>query len=227
MTRFSFSSLRVRLMLLVLLAVIPALVLILYTASEDRRREKTKVEENALQLARLASANQERLIEEGHHLLIGLAQIPAVRSLNSAACSRLFAGMLKQYPRYANLGAVDPNGNIFCSAVPLNRPLNIGDRPGIKRTIQTRDFTVGTYQIGLIVRKPILSLNYPALDKSGRLQAVVYATLDLTWLNQFAEAAKLPPGSTLTVIDPNGMILIHHPDPEKWVGKSMPKAPPL
>jgi PAS domain S-box-containing protein len=225
MIRFSFSSLRVRLMLLVLLAVIPALVLVLYTASEDRRREKANVQQNTLQLTRLASGNQERLIEEGRHLLIGLAQIPAVRSCNSDACNRLFAAMLKQFPRYANLGAVDPNGNIFCSAVPLSRPINIGDRPGIKRTIQTRDFTVGTYQIGLIVRKPILSLNYPALDASGHLQAVVYATLDLTWFNQFAADANIPPGSTLTVIDSNGIILVHHPNPEKWVGKPMSEAP--
>jgi HAMP domain-containing protein len=212
-------------MLLVLLAVIPALVLILYTASEDRQREKTKVQQNAIQLARLVSGHQERLIEEGRHLLIGLARLPELRSLNPNACCKLFADLLKQYPRYANLGAVDPDGNIFCSAVPMNRPINIGNLPGIKRTIQTRDFTVGVYQIGLIVRKPVLSLNYPVLDSSGRLQAVVYAMLDLTWFNQFADDAKLPPDSTLTLIDRNGTILVRHPNPEKWVGKSISETP--
>jgi signal transduction histidine kinase len=225
MTSFSFSSLRVRLMLLVLLAVIPILGLMVYTASEDRQREKTKVEGNALQLARLASGNQERLIEEGRHLLIGLARLPEVRSRNADACSKLFADLLKQFPRYANLGAADPNGNVFCSAVPLRRPMSLRDFLGVEQAIQTREFTVGTYHIGAIVGKAILPLTYPALDKSGRIEVLMFATLDLAWLSQFADDAKLPLGSTLTMIDRNGMILIRHPDPEKWVGKSMLESP--
>lgn len=225
MAKFSFASLRVRLLLLVLLAVAPLLALVLYSASEYRQREKTKVLENALQLARLASSQQERFIEEGRHLLVGLAQLPELRRRNAVACSKLFADLLKRFPRYANLGATDPNGDIFCSAVPLQRPLNINDRPGIKSAIQSRAFTVGTYQIGLIVGKPVLSLNYPVFDAAGRLQVVLFAMLDLSWLNQFADDAKAPPGSTLILTDRNGMILIHHRDPEKWVGKSMKGTP--
>lgn len=221
MNRFPFSSLRVRILLLVLLAVIPALVLTLYTASEDRQREKTKVQQNALQLARLVSSHQERMIEEGRHLLIGLAQLPEVRSRNPEFCSRLFAGMLKQFPCYANIGAVEPNGNIFCSAVPLKRPINIGDGPGIKHAIQTHHFTVGTYNIGRITGKPILSLNYPVFDASGRVVVGIFATLDLSWLNQFSDDANLPPGSMLTLFDRNGTILVRNPNPEKWVGKSL------
>jgi len=57
MLRFSFSSLRFRLLLLVLIATTPALSLILYSAWEDRQREKAKAQENALRLAQIAVNN--------------------------------------------------------------------------------------------------------------------------------------------------------------------------
>ena len=46
-------------MLLVLIAIIPALSLILYSAWEDRQREKSKVHENALRLAQITVNNQD------------------------------------------------------------------------------------------------------------------------------------------------------------------------
>lgn len=48
MRRLSFSSLRARLLLLVLLAALPALGLILYTDLEQRRLAATQAQEDAL-----------------------------------------------------------------------------------------------------------------------------------------------------------------------------------
>jgi hypothetical protein len=52
MRRFSLSSLRARLLLLVLLAALPALALIVYTDLEQRRLTASQVQEDALRLAR-------------------------------------------------------------------------------------------------------------------------------------------------------------------------------
>jgi len=59
MLRFSFSSLRFRLLLLVLIATTPALGLILYSDWENLQRERAKVQKNALQLAQIAVNNQD------------------------------------------------------------------------------------------------------------------------------------------------------------------------
>jgi len=87
MNRLFLSSLRARLLLLVLLAIIPALGLILYTASAQRRTAAVEVEENALRLAQFAAANQGRASEGARQLLIALAQLPEVREGDSAECS--------------------------------------------------------------------------------------------------------------------------------------------
>ena len=64
MARLFFSSLRTRLLLLVLLAAIPSLGLTLYTNLEERQLRKALVQEHALRLSRIVSADHERLSNE-------------------------------------------------------------------------------------------------------------------------------------------------------------------
>jgi PAS domain S-box-containing protein len=227
MSRFSLSSLRSRLLLLVLLAIIPALGLTLYTASEDRQREANHIKEDALRLAQIVSVEEEQLIRGTRQLLVTLAELPQVRDGDSTLCSAFFAGLLKQYHRYDNLGAIELDGDVFCSALPTGGLVNAADRGYFQRALQTRDFAIGDYQIGRITGKPSINFGYPVLDEDGQVQAVVFAALDLDWLNQYEYqlTAQLPQGSTLTKIDRDGVVLVHEPDPEKWVGQPALETP--
>jgi signal transduction histidine kinase/DNA-binding response OmpR family regulator/HPt (histidine-containing phosphotransfer) domain-containing protein len=224
MIRSSFGGLRVRLIFLVLLAIIPALGLILYSGLERRRLAGQEVQENALRLSRLAASNQQRLIEDAHQLLVALARLPEVRAGDPDGSSALFARLLQGYPRYANLGAIRPDGDIFASALPLEGRVNASDRSYFRRALETRAFAIGDYQIGRITRKATINFGYPVLDDDGQVQSVVYAALDLAWLSQFAADAQLPAGSALMVIDRAGTILAHQPDSIHWVGQSLPDA---
>src|SRR4030065_2922256 len=108
MTRISLPGLRSRLLLRVLLALVPALALILVTAWEQRQLAATEAEEEALRLARLAASNQERVIEGARSLLIGLGQLPDVQAHAAHACSAQLAATHRRFPRYPNLGALTP-----------------------------------------------------------------------------------------------------------------------
>ena len=225
MARLPFSSLRGRLLLLIVLATVPALGLTLYTNLEERQRTVAQVQADALRLARVVSADHERLVEGARHLLVALARLPAVRDGDAAACTALFPDLLKQYPRYSNLGVADPGGAVFCSALPASGPITVADREYFRRASATRDFAVGEYQIGRITGRAAVNFGYPVLDDAGRPQAVVFAALDLAWLNQLAARARLPEGAALTVIDRRGTILVRYPDPAEWIGQSAPEAP--
>ncbi|MDX9833139.1 MAG: hypothetical protein RBU35_22915, partial [Anaerolineae bacterium] len=63
------SSLRVRLLLLVILASVPGLILTVYSAAEQRRSAEEEVMETALRLVRLATSNQDQLVEGARQLL--------------------------------------------------------------------------------------------------------------------------------------------------------------
>ena len=222
---FSFSSLRFRLMLLVFLSIIPSLGLILYDSIQERRSATAQAQQNTLRMAYLIASEHEQIIEGGRQLLITLTKFQEVRNLSSEACDPIFINLLKEYRGYTGFGIVKPNGDLFCSVPPSKEPINVSDRPWFQDVLRTRSFTIGGYQIGRITGKPILVLAHPVLDVQERVKAIVLSGLDLAWINQLAAKLKLPEGATLHVIDQNGTILVRHPEPEKWVGKSMPEAP--
>ncbi len=221
MRSFPLSSLRVRLVLIVLLATIPTLGLMLWNAREQRKAAAAEAEANALRLAQLASNNQERVIDVARELLSAVAQIPQVRQRDSEECTKLFANLLKQHRGYANLVAVEPNGKVFCSGQPIAGTVNFADRNWFRRAVETGEFTTSEYSIGKITRRPVVILGYPVVDASGQVEAVLSISLDLAWLNELAAKSHLYSGTTITAIDRKGTILVRFPDSEKWIGKSM------
>ncbi len=225
MTRFSFSSLRVRLLFLVLLALVPAFGLILYTAWEQRQSAAGDAKEKTLTVARDAVEQQRQLIADTRGILIALARQPVVMSGQQGACPLFLTGQLKQHATYSNLGVIDLDGNLRCSARPYEGAINLRDRIYFQKSIETRDFSVSDYQIGRVTGKATVAFGYPIFDNRGKLRGVVFAALDLEWLNRLVAQSRLSPGSALFVVDRKGTILAHSSDPEKWVGKSLPQVP--
>src|SRR3972149_5007005 len=218
--RIVLGGLRVRLILLVLLAVLPSLGLILYSDIQHRQYAKTGAQEDALRLVRIAVIEQEQLIKSTRELLIVLSQVPAVRDGDAATCQELFSYLLEQFPFYSGFSVANPNGEVICSAPPVSTPVSFADQPLFQQILQTRDFIIGDYLIGPISGKSVIALAYPILDASKNLQAIVAIGIDLSWINQLISEAELPSNSAYTVIDRNGTILARHPDPEKWVGQT-------
>lgn len=228
MSRFSPASLRFRLLLLVLFAVIPSFLLTVFTNWNERRLAVVDAREEALRLARLAAADQEQLVEGVRQLLMTLARLPEVHGDDAAQCQALLADLLRQHRRYTNLGVIKTNGEAFCSGSPLSKEDLNSDQAlmtSAQRTIETGEFVVGDYQAGRATRgEAVVAFAYPVFNAAGERQSAVYATLDLTWLNQFAGKMDLPQGSTLTVIDRKGTVLARHPERGKWVGQAAPEA---
>ena len=80
------SNLRVRLVLVVLLAIVPSLGLIYYNARSQRAEAIASARQDVERLARLMAAYNSRVIEGARQLLVTLAQLPDVRDGNSARC---------------------------------------------------------------------------------------------------------------------------------------------
>ncbi len=219
-----FSSLRSRLLLLVLVALIPAFGLFVFSASDNRQHESIAVQQNALYLARLTAGEQQQLILSTRQLLTALAHLREVQGQDHSVCSRLLGELLPQYPLYSNLGVADARGDVYCSGVPFTPPVNLADRPWFQRAVSARDFVVGEYQIGRITGKPSILFGYPLLDSKGAVLAVVYAGVDLDRLNQTALQNRLPSNAVMNLIDRNGTLLMRYPDPGDRVGKTMPES---
>lgn len=225
--RFALASLRHRLLLLILLAVLPALILLVSTAWEQRRQAAEDAQDDALRLARLASSQHERLIEGARSLLVGLAQLSDVQMHNSRACSALFAEVRRRFPLYRNIGAIRPDGHVFCAAQRLTGGRNVAELPYFRQAFDSGEFAVSGYRMDRASGKPVLTVAYPAIDRAGAVWGVVFAELDLGWVSQLATRAGLPPGSVVSVVDAHGVVLARSPDAEAWVGKTTSETPVL
>jgi diguanylate cyclase (GGDEF)-like protein/PAS domain S-box-containing protein len=220
-----FSNLQIRLTILVLLVAIPLYVLMYYWGIEERRRVLIDTKNEALGQVREISIYQKQLIFHTHQILFTLSQLSKIRDLDSGACSTILANLLKQSQGYTSFWAAKPDGEIFASAPPLNKPINVSDRSYYRVIVETGDFTIGDYEIGGVSGKPGVAVAYPVFEGKDNLKAILIAGLDLTWLNQFVDLANFPPGTVVTLIDKKGTILFRHPDPERFLGKSMSDAP--
>ena len=224
-----FSKLRVRLLALVLLAILPALGLVLYTAIDQRRSAIKEATASAQRIVRLAAAAQKQYIETSRQLLTTLAQLREVRPDRTEEAEALFRTLLPVHAIYANIGAIDPDGYVFASALPITNRVYLGDRSYFKIARDTQKFAIGEFQLGRITGKPTLNMAHPLRGQSsGQFHGVVFLALDLNWLNQLAAKAELPDGSTLTVIDRDANILVRYSIPESdrnWVGESLKSNP--
>src|SRR5437867_293426 len=220
-----FIFLRMRLLVFVLLAFVPAVGLTLFTFADQRHHATEQAKDTALQLAHTATSSYERLILQTQSVLTGLAQLPALRQPIGTDCPKILRARMDEFLYYANIGVADIDGNLICSALPTNGRVNIADRPYFWRAVASSDFAIGEYQVGRVTGKGTINFGYPMVDARGRVGQVVYAALDLAWLNDFAANANLPPGSSVTVLDRKGTILARFPDSDAWVGKSEPEAP--
>lgn len=214
-------SLRARLLLLVLFAVIPAFVLIGYTVINQRQQTVAEAEQHAMNLTQLVVKQQQQLITSTRQLLGILSKLPEVHSGTAAICGQLLAQLHAFQPYYTNFGVATPQGQVYCSALQLATPVNIADRSYFRRVIRTREFSIGDYQVGRITGVTAINFAYPILGPDKAVRAVVFAALNLSWLNQLLAGVTLPPGSTLTALDNSGTVLAHVPDSKQWVGKNL------
>lgn len=215
-------GLRARLFLLVFLSVVPALALILYTDRDQRRTAEKQARENLVRLSQVLNDENKLLIEGTRQLLTVLASLPAVREHNAGACDATMKQLAKDYRQYVGLAAVEANGRWFCGA-DLSAPhaVPIADHSWFQRTVQTREFTIGNYQVGRDGRRAVLPLAYPSVDEAGIIRAVVLAVVDLEWLKVVTAGSALPQDATVTLVDDQGLILAHYPDGEQWIGRSI------
>lgn len=206
---------------LFLVAAVILLGAVFYLGNAQRRQAEASAREKALSVLRSVSAVHQRAIEGTGQLLEVLSYVPAVRQLDAASCSGILESILQKNPYLANLGLIDTEGNLLCSAVPFQEPVNVSDRLYFQKAFSSRRLAVGEYALGRISGKPSLHLGFPVMDEKGNVKGVLYAALDLSCLAAAAAEFSLPEGAVFTVFDHNGIVLARFPDGLKWLGQKM------
>ena len=177
-------SLRLRLLLLVLLANVPLLGLMLYIAGEIRRSEVSSAETEMQGLARIAESRLGIILGASEGLLYALSEVPALARGDADACARLYENLRRRSRHITSLVVTDETGAGRCDSAGARSTLFIGDREYFARARETRRLAVGAPVISRLSGKPVVPLAFPLADAQGNFRGVLASGVDL---NLFAE----------------------------------------
>jgi signal transduction histidine kinase/ActR/RegA family two-component response regulator len=205
---------------IVALAIAPSVLMTVYTGWNERQNAIAAAQENLQRLTRLAAVNEAQSINSARQLLMDLSDVPDLLA-STKQCNALMRRALSKNPGYVNLGLIQLNGDVTCSAVPSRTPVNLADRDHFKKAVTERRFVAGGYVFGRVIQKHTINLTYPVIGEDGTVLAVVFAAMDLFNLDRFITGLDLPEGAVLITADADGDIISRRPDPGRWFGRGV------
>ena len=225
MGKLAFTGLRARVLLLVTLAMIPWLATTLYHAVEQRRSVIAAEQERILQVAHLVALDQRETIAHAHILLHALSTLPEIRQGAPDGCRQRLSSMLDGDRHYTNIGVTDAHGALLCDALNTQEALNFSDRDWFRQAVAIRQAVIGNLVIGRITGKPAVVAAQPifgenVLGENSDVIRVVWASIDIEWLQTRLEQLHLPPAMAVSIMDAKGRIVARYPASPDLLGKS-------
>ena len=191
---------------------------------EARRQARREVERGAAVVAQSVAREHERLVDAAGQLLLVLSQSSGTALTTPGACGPVLAGVVRTVAGYLDLLATRPDGEVLCAARgALRLPAGMDGRD-IRRVADSGTPALGRTGIDPVARRPTVALARPIIDDAGTVRAVLAAALDLGQLERAVVESPLPPGAAMMLIDGDGVILGHHPQPERWAGELLDEA---
>ncbi len=218
MEQFAGTSLKTRLYLLVLAAFIPVAVMIFFIAEEQKALETEAVLNKALLLARAAANEENQQLDSTRNLLTAIADAFLMAEGQEDRLSGLFANLLREAKGYSALGIVDPEGRLLAGSDPPGTGQDYSQRAWFSACRQGRDLVRGQYHEDYIDGEPVLYFAIPVLGSHQKISAVVFAALNLNWMNRsiLKGLNELPTGSRMTLLDEAQGMLSFDADAAEW-----------
>lgn len=209
------SSLRVRMILLIFAALIPAWAMMLYSFSTQRAIIESEVMKESLRAAELAANQEEQVIEGARQVLTALHVFFRTFPDTRSGCGAFLKQLAGEFRQYSNLGVVDQRGKIICSALPHHGNPDVGNSDWFQTALHSMTSSVGDDPAGSLTGKPVLIVTAgPVTAPGDPVENLHFATIDLGCLDDFHVPAKMKSvsGSFLALVDQNGAVLSLFPE---------------
>ena len=115
-------SLRARLMLLVAVALLPAVAMQAYSELDLRRQRETEIHALAIHQARLIQADLVSILEGARSLLASMSHMGALRGMEPETCTKRLAELATEFPAWRSFAVIDPDERLVCSNLAGENP---------------------------------------------------------------------------------------------------------
>ena len=211
MTATSNPGFTGRVLLLVLIAFLPAAGIYWFANREIRALQLTNQEQELLRATRETSVEYNRLLEESRVLLATLVEFPQVSGMQQPECTQILGRVFDQATHLNGIWAIGLDGYVGCGSVQPDGLLYLGDRTYYIRAMNENRHIIGNYQIGRVTGRPGVASAVPIRGDDGNPVGVLIASIDLRALSEVAREMELPESASFTVLDQEGRVLVRNP----------------
>lgn len=216
------KSLRNRLSLLIGLITLPGYLVISAEMLENRQQALLTLEQQVEATANELAALQRRILVDTEVYLAHLAQLPEVQDPAAPVCGEFLAKILKFNTQFVNLGVPLANGDLLCNAHPLDRHINVFDRPYYQDALTNRRFSIGTFQYDRAANTTSINFGYPVIDTiTDEVRGVAVAVVSLAWWMNYLESSSLPESSTAFITDSKATLIANYPANPDELGRAV------
>jgi PAS domain S-box-containing protein len=211
-----------RLFALVAIALLPAIAIQAYNEFDRRRARQLEVQDQVLNVAKLAAADQQQIVQGIRQVLIALSELPSIKTRDSLGCNAYLAAMKPRFPAFITLIVTDLRGLSFCDTSDSHKQVDVSKRAYFANALGLTAFTTGEFSIGLASGRRVIQFALPFYDDNGNMGGAIIASLGLDWLADYIARKGVPEGGALAIADRNGTYLARYPDNDRFVGTKMP-----
>jgi len=203
-------SIRNALLLVVVLAMVPALAIIIWSGIEHGSHLAAMAWDDTARQAESLAHVQERITDSGRQILSTLASIPSFRTGDRTSIDAILKSVHAQNPDYLNFTVTDLSGIVIASSL-LQPGTDLSQRQHVRTALAEHRFVVGEYIVGIVGQTPSIAFSYPLDDATGHISGCIAATYRLSSYAGVFDRLSVPAQSILGLVDRNGNRLFFYP----------------
>jgi diguanylate cyclase (GGDEF)-like protein/PAS domain S-box-containing protein len=217
-------GMRQRLIILVLLAVAPLVLLLVWTLYNERQAAIAGARLLLRQEARVAAEHQASALNEAVAVLQDLRTIPAITIEGGDACREQVTRFHDQHPVFVTIGVVRLDGVVVCHNL-LQTAQAVGHDRLLAEALRADgpEIFVSHYLHGPVTGQPVIFVASPLRDTVGRKVGVVYVSIDLASFSTVTSELATGKDRVVAVVEPEtGIVLARSVGSGLEVGKAFP-----
>ncbi|HEY5673594.1 MAG TPA: ATP-binding protein [Malonomonas sp.] len=200
--------------MLVIIAVLPAMMLLFYNGFEQRRQSVAAAKQNLQLLVHSMAEAQEDLAISARQLLSTLSLQPEILSLNPEASNKILRLVLENNPEHKNILLVGADG-VVLAAGQGGVGIDLSDRKHVRGAFETNDFVAGEYIIARVGEPvAVFPFAFPVRDRSGQPVAVLTTVVRLDQISRNQQLSDMPKNLFIAITDHQGIRLHYFPPKE-------------
>jgi signal transduction histidine kinase len=200
-------SLRTRLLILVIAAMLVPAILVGLRFAQNRASEINAARENLSATSDDISSDLDEKIQGTAQLHYGLARARDLDTSDKAACSAFLSAVREEYPQFTGILTINPDGSLFCDSLRTNRTLDLRDRQYFKQALVANGVVTLEPVFGRLTGISVLQIAYPVRSDSGVLKFIVLASFNLQKFAEFHDK-RLSSDKEILLVDRKGMVLV-------------------